>query len=52
MLLKRLLPVNRLVVICNLVIIALFGQLMNLIREGMDSGFESLDGSSCIWSAL
>lgn len=42
MLLKRLLPVNRLAVICNPVIIALLGQLMNLIREGMDSGFESL----------
>ena len=42
MLLKRLFPVNRLAVICNPVIIALLGQLMNLIREGMDSGFESL----------
>ncbi len=42
MVLKRMLPVNRLTIVCNPVIIALLGQLMNLIREGMDSGFESL----------
>ena len=42
MVLKRILPVNRLAIICNPVIIALIGQLMNLIQEGLDSGFESL----------
>ena len=42
MVLKRMVPVNRLTIICNPVIIALLGQLINMIREGMDSGFESL----------
>ena len=42
MVLKRMLPVYRFSAICNPVVIALLGQLMNLVREGMDSGFESL----------
>ena len=41
MVVKGLLPVNRIALICNPIIIALLGQLMNLIAEGLDSGFES-----------
>ena len=41
MVVKGLLPVNKIALICNPIIIALLGQLMNLIAEGLDSGFES-----------
>ncbi len=35
------LPVRKIALICNPVIISLFGQLMNYIAEGLDSGSES-----------
>ncbi len=38
---KGKLPVGKIVLICNPVIISLLGQLMNYIAEGLDSGFES-----------
>ena len=38
---KGKLPVKKIALICNPLIIALLGQLMNLIAEGLDSGFES-----------
>ena len=38
---KGMLPVRKIALICNQIIIALLGQLMNLIAEGLDSGFES-----------
>ena len=41
MILKGMLPVKKIALVCNPVIIALAGQLMNLIAEGLDSGFES-----------
>lgn len=40
--LKGMLPVNKITLICNPVFIALLGQLMNYVAEGLDSGFESL----------
>ena len=40
--LKGMLPVNKIALICNPVFIALLGQLMNYVAEGLDSGFESL----------
>ena len=42
MVVKGALPLKKAALICNPVIVALLGQLMNLIVEGMDSGFESL----------
>ena len=36
-----MLPVRKIALVCNPLIIALFGQIMNLIAEGLDSGFES-----------
>lgn len=39
---KDKLPVKKWMLICNPVIIALLGQLANVISEGLDSGFESL----------
>lgn len=41
MVVKDMLPVRKIALICNPLIVALFGQLMNLIAEGLDSGFES-----------
>ena len=41
MVVKGMLPVKKIALICNPLIIALVGQLMNLIAEGLDSGFES-----------
>lgn len=41
MVVKGMVPVKKIALICNPLIIALVGQLMNLIAEGMDSGFES-----------
>jgi hypothetical protein len=41
MVLKGMLPVKKIVMICNPLIIALIGQGMNLIIDGLDSGFES-----------
>ena len=38
---KGMLPVKKIALICNPVFMALIGQLMNYIAEGMDSGFES-----------
>lgn len=40
--LKGMLPVNKIALVCNPVFIALLGQLMNYVAEGLDSGFESL----------
>ena len=42
MVVKGMLPVKRIALICNPIVIALLGQLMNLIGNGLDSGFESL----------
>ena len=39
---RGMLPVRRIAMIFNPVVIALLGQLMNAIHEGLDSGFESL----------
>ena len=38
---KGKLPLKKIALICNPVIMALAGQLMNLIKDGLDSGFES-----------
>ena len=38
---KGKLPVGKIALVCNPVIISLLGQLMNYIAEGLDSGFES-----------
>lgn len=38
---KGMLPLGKLALVCNPLVIALLGQLMNLIAEGLDSGFES-----------
>ena len=38
---KGKLPVRKIALICNPVIISLLGQLMNVIADGLDSGFES-----------
>ena len=38
---KGMLPLREIALICNPPVIALLGQLMNLIAEGLDSGFES-----------
>ena len=42
MVVRGMLPVKRIALIFNPVMIALIGQLMNYIHNGMDSGFESL----------
>ncbi len=42
MVVKGMLPVGKIALICNPLIVALLGQLMNLVAEGLDSGFESL----------
>ena len=42
MVIKGVLPVRKIALLCNPLIIALLGQLMNVIAEGLDSGFESL----------
>lgn len=39
---KGMLPVKKIALICNPLVIALLGQLMNLIHNDLDSGFESL----------
>ncbi len=38
---KGRLPLKKIALVCNPVIISLLGQLMNYIAEGLDSGFES-----------
>ena len=38
---KKQIPVKPIAIICTPVITALLGQLMNLVAEGLDSGFES-----------
>lgn len=38
---KEKLPLRKIALICNPVIISLLGQLMNYIADGLDSGFES-----------
>ena len=42
MVVKGMLPVKKLALICNPVVVMLLGQLLNLIVEGLDSGTESL----------
>ena len=42
MVVKRSLPVPTVALVCNPIFFALLGQLMNVIAEGLDSGFESL----------
>ena len=42
MVVKGILPVKKIALICNPLCIALLGQLLNLIAEGLDSGSESL----------
>ena len=42
MVLKGMLPVKKIAFLCNPLIIALLGNLMNLLADGLDSGFESL----------
>ena len=42
MVIKKQIPLNPVAIICTPGTIALLGQLMNLIAEGLDSGFESL----------
>ena len=42
MVVKGMLPVRKIALICNPVIILLLGQLLNLVVEGLDSGTESL----------
>ena len=49
MVVKGLLPVNKIALICNPIIIALLGQLMNLVAEGLDSGFESFGWLVMYW---
>jgi hypothetical protein len=41
MILKGLIPVKKILLICNPIVIALLGNLANYIAGGMDSGFES-----------
>lgn len=41
MVVKGMLPVRKIALICNPLVIALVGQLTNLIADGLDSGFES-----------
>ena len=41
MVLKGMIPVRKILFICNPLIIALLGNIMNLIAQGLDSGFES-----------
>ena len=42
MVVKGQLPVKKIALICNPLVIALLGNLANLIADGLDSGFESL----------
>ena len=42
MVVKEMLPVKKIALICNPAVIALIGQLMNYVHNGLDSGFESL----------
>ena len=39
---KKMLPVRKAALVCNPLCIAMLGQLMNVIAEGLDSGTESL----------
>ena len=41
MIIKGQLPVKKIALVCNPIMIALLGQFMNYIRDGLDSGFES-----------
>ena len=41
MVVKGMIPVKKILLICNPIIIAVLGNVMNLIAEGLDSGFES-----------
>ena len=49
MVIKGMLPVKKIALICNPIIIALLGQLMNLVAEGLDSGFESFGWLVMYW---
>ena len=49
MVVKGMLPLRKLALICNPFVIALLGQLMNLIAEGLDSGFESFGWLLLYW---
>ena len=49
MVVKGMLPLRKLALICNPLVIALLGQLMNLIAEGLDSGFESFGWLLLYW---
>jgi hypothetical protein len=42
MVIKGMLPVRKIALICNPLMIALLGQSQNIILDGLDSGFESL----------
>ena len=42
MVVKKRIPVKMIALVCTPVTVALFGQLMNFVAEGLDSGFESL----------
>ncbi len=42
MVVKGMLPVKKVALVCNPLVIALIGQLMNYVHNSMDSGFESL----------
>ncbi|MBR1407608.1 MAG: hypothetical protein IJ573_01760 [Clostridia bacterium] len=49
MILRGALPVPKAALICNPLCIALLGQLMNFIAEGLDSGFESFGWLLLYW---
>ena len=42
MILKGMIPIKKIYIICNPIIIAVLGNLANYIASGLDSGFESL----------
>ena len=42
MIVKGKLPIPKLALLCNPLVIALLGQLTNVVAEGLDAGFESL----------
>jgi len=42
MLLKGMIPVKKILLICNPLIIAILGNVANYLADGLDSGFESL----------
>ena len=42
MVLKEMIPVKKILLICNPLIIAILGNVVNYLADGLDSGFESL----------